>query len=323
MKLSLAFLFLTITSVTGNFVDSKCRNEVGEEILTCFPENSKSINLSARGKSSDADGKIIPTVFMHGLGDSGSNRGMKNLAKTVEDAYPGAYSIAVDVADGMKSYTSSIDSQVSDFAKVVASDPQLAKGFNAVGLSQGGLIVRAYVEQFNNPPVHNLISLCGPQGGVGDCPGGTPTWMCNVGKSVMYGMGFSFSGYWKNPEGDDAEQAYLEKSKYLADINNDRDDKNQRYKDNMLTVNKYVMVEALNDTVVVPHASEMHGFFKWGGTDEIVAWRDTEGYQNDFIGLKTLDEANKIDTYTYEGDHLRWSNDFWTNTVIPYLGDTF
>ncbi len=52
---------------------------------------------------------------------------------------------------------------MADFAAVVQSDPKLSKGFHAVGLSQGGLIVRAYVELYNNPPVVNLLSLCGPQ----------------------------------------------------------------------------------------------------------------------------------------------------------------
>jgi palmitoyl-protein thioesterase len=53
--------------------------------------------------------------------------------------------------------------QVDAFAKVVQADAKLAGGFNVVGLSQGGLIVRAYVQQVNNPPVYNLVSICGVQ----------------------------------------------------------------------------------------------------------------------------------------------------------------
>jgi palmitoyl-protein thioesterase len=318
MKFVLPISLIAVTSA------STC----SKDVPTCFSSldhvpasPSPSVNDNSVG-----DASYIPTVFMHGLGDSGSNRGMKNLAKTVSDTYPGAYSVAVDVANGMSSYTSSLESQVDDFAKTVSADSNLAKGFNAVGLSQGGLIVRAYVEKYNNPPVHNLLSLCGPQGGVGDCPGGTPSWMCNIGKSVMYGAGFSFSGYWKDTDGDasDTKAKYLEKSPYLADINNDRDAKNQQYVDNMLSVNKYVLVEALNDTVVAPHTSEQHGFFDWGSIDTVHSMEDDEGYQGDFIGLKTMNEVKKnVDWFTYEGDHLRWSDEFWTETILPYLGDTF
>ncbi|MDR3738002.1 MAG: hypothetical protein P4L40_03190 [Terracidiphilus sp.] len=53
--------------------------------------------------------------------------------------------------------------QVDQFAAAVRADPKLADGFNVVGLSQGGLIVRAYVEQYNDPPVYNLVSICGVQ----------------------------------------------------------------------------------------------------------------------------------------------------------------
>ena len=50
---------------------------------------------------------------------------------------------------------------------------------------------------------------------------------------------------------------------------------------------------------------------------------ETEGYAGDWLGLKTMDANGMIDYHSYEGDHLRWSNEFWDETVLPYLGDTF
>lgn len=44
---------------------------------------------------------------------------------------------------------------MDEFAKTVQSDPKLAGGFNVVGLSQGGLVVRGYIQQYNNPPVYD------------------------------------------------------------------------------------------------------------------------------------------------------------------------
>ena len=52
-----------------------------------------------------------------------------------------------------------MDKQVAKFAEVVRADPKLAKGFNAAGLSQGALVVRAYVLLYNDPPVLNLVSI--------------------------------------------------------------------------------------------------------------------------------------------------------------------
>ena len=63
-----------------------------------------------------------------------------------------------------------INKQIESFAQTVRSDPELARGFNLIGHSQGGLIVRAYVERFNNPPVYNMISWAGPQAGVFGVP---------------------------------------------------------------------------------------------------------------------------------------------------------
>lgn len=212
-------------------------------VVTCY-SGSPSTPPASPAAADAAD--YIPTVFMHGLGDSGSNRGMKNIAKSVSSRYPGAYSVAVDVANGMSSYTHTLESQVEDFAAAVLADGNLSRGFNAVGLSQGGLIVRAYVQKHGDdasyPAVHNLVSLCGPQGGVGDCPGGTPKSLCSVGKSFMYGAGLSFSGYWKDTSGDadKAKATYLEKSPYLADLNNDKDEKNDVYVKNLQAVNKCV-----------------------------------------------------------------------------------
>ena len=46
----------------------------------------------------------------------------------------------------------------------------LKDGFTFYGESQGGLIARVYVSEYNDPPVHNLIAISGPQAGVGACP---------------------------------------------------------------------------------------------------------------------------------------------------------
>lgn len=59
---------------------------------------------------------------------------------------------------------------MDQFAQVVQADPNLKNGFSAVGLSQGGLVVRGYIEKYNNPPVHSFVSICGVQGGEYNCP---------------------------------------------------------------------------------------------------------------------------------------------------------
>lgn len=128
---------------------------------------------TVRGTS---QGTYTPTVLMHGLGDAGSNSGMQSLAQTIETAYPGAYAVAVNVANTLFSYVVPIRDQIEEFAAAIKADPKLANEpeVNLVGLSQGGLVVRGYAELYAGrpgyPKVKNLVSICGVQNGVFNCP---------------------------------------------------------------------------------------------------------------------------------------------------------
>jgi pimeloyl-ACP methyl ester carboxylesterase len=135
-----------------------------------------------------------PVVLMHGLGDSGNSTQMRGLVASIESAYPGIYVVSASVADGnVLSYMTLIGDQVDEFTKVVQSDPRLATGFNLIGISQGGIIARAYIEKHNNPPVHNFLSLCGPQSGVGTCPAAIPPAICTFFELSPYGLVFSWN----------------------------------------------------------------------------------------------------------------------------------
>ena len=42
-------------------------------------------------------------------------------------------------------------------------------------------------------------------------------------------------------------------------------------------------------------------------------------YQSDLIGLKTLNEAEKVQFVSIVGDHLQFTESDITNTFIPFL----
>lgn len=52
-----------------------------------------------------------------------------------------------------------VNEQIDFVAQQVANITELKDGFDAIGFSQGGQFLRAYVERYNNPPVHNLITF--------------------------------------------------------------------------------------------------------------------------------------------------------------------
>ena len=93
-----------------------------------------------------------------------------HLPQAVGKKYPGVYSKCLTVADGVSSITTILSKQLDEFKAAIDSDDNLKNGFHAVGLSQGNLLIRAYIQKYNDPPVKNYISICGPHNGEGTCP---------------------------------------------------------------------------------------------------------------------------------------------------------
>jgi palmitoyl-protein thioesterase len=265
-----------------------------------------------------------PTVIAHGMGDSGKNKGMMSLCQTVRDKYPGSFVLCSTTADSGKSITMTFIEQLAAFREEIASHPELANGFNAVGLSQGNYLIESYVALVNDPPVYNFASICGPLYGIGTCPKNIAfDAVCPVWKLDPYGAPLAFSSYWKGTMDKDK---YLEKSVLLADVLNEKQQKNATVKANWLKLNQLLMIEADKDTMLVPRNTELGGMWAWGSQGNkapIVTLQASEGYQGDWIGLKTLDQLGKLRNSTFEGEHIRFTSEYWDANILPLLGNTF
>merc|ERR1711988_234183 len=101
----------------------------------------------------------------------------------------------------------------------------------------------------------------------------------------------SFCSYWRGID----KHTYLSNSQWLADINNDKS-LNQTRRSNMISLNKYMATVALKDDTVQPPQSAWHTYWEWGDVtrSKIMNLTDTEGYKNDVLGLKTLDERGDL-----------------------------
>ena len=79
-------------------------------------------------------------------------------------------SLSTPMWEQLDSIAKTIKKHVGSFAKnnhfIEKSDSKI----NLIGYSQGGLLARAYAQVHNTPKVHNLLSISGPQAGVGHCP---------------------------------------------------------------------------------------------------------------------------------------------------------
>lgn len=274
----------------------------------------------------------LPVVMWHGMGDSCCNpQSMGRIQAVIEGNIPGVYVKSImlgsdqdeDVTDG---FIGVVNDQIASVCSMLAADPKLRGGFNAIGFSQGGQFIRAYVERCNNPPVRNLITVGGQHQGVygfPNCPGVNVTvceWireLLDLGAYNSWIQNFLVQAqYWQDPL-DDA--GYLSGNIFLPDINNALPTKNQTYKNNILKLSNFVMVKFTEDTMVQPIESEWFGFYAPGQDQTVLPLRQTPLYTEDWLGLKQLDQQGKLAFYTVVGEHLQFSMQWFNETIIPYF----
>eukprot|EP00696_Hemimastix_kukwesjijk_P008960 gnl/Hemi2/21312_TR7074_c0_g1_i1.p1 gnl/Hemi2/21312_TR7074_c0_g1~~gnl/Hemi2/21312_TR7074_c0_g1_i1.p1 ORF type:complete len:298 (+),score=144.00 gnl/Hemi2/21312_TR7074_c0_g1_i1:37-930(+) len=274
-----------------------------------------------------------PVVIWHGMGDSANSpESMGKIQQTIQKALPGVYIVSIAMGssasdDSYNSFFMNVNDQLTAACKQLSEDPKLADGFNAVGFSQGGQFLRAYIQRCNTPKVLNLISIGGQHQGVYGMPNciGENSTLCEMMRKMLnVGAYVSIiqehlvqAEYWKDPF---ALDNYCAKSVFLADINNDCSDKKPAYKTNLMGLNKFVMVKFLNDTMVQPQESEWFGFYAAGQDKEIVPLRDSQLYKEDWLGLKQMDSDNKLVFIAIPGEHLQFTLEWFTDSIItPYL----
>eukprot|EP01125_Pyxidicula_operculata_P009634 TRINITY_DN3161_c2_g1_i1.p1 TRINITY_DN3161_c2_g1~~TRINITY_DN3161_c2_g1_i1.p1 ORF type:complete len:298 (+),score=47.91 TRINITY_DN3161_c2_g1_i1:119-1012(+) len=273
-----------------------------------------------------------PTVLWHGMGDTCCYPfSMGAIKGAIEQAIPGVYVYSIEIGDSIiedefHGFIGNVNSQVLQVCNQLKQDPNLKGGFNAVGFSQGSQFLRAYIERCNDPPVYNFITLGGQHQGVADIPScvsanGT---ICSMVEELLdFGAYNSLAQdlvvqaqYFHDPMDVTSYYAY---NKFLPDINNELS-VNQTYKNNILSLNNFVLIMFSQDTVVVPRESAWFGFYQDGNLNNIIPFNMTRLYQQDLIGIKTLDQAGKLKFDSAPGNHMQFSLDWFGAHVIgPYL----
>ncbi|ETV65943.1 hypothetical protein H257_17486 [Aphanomyces astaci] len=271
----------------------------------------------------------FPVVIMHGMGDAALNPGMQRLRKAVA-ARLGAYVTNVQIGASQAEDTSNgffmnLDKQVDYFARVVAEDQHLRHGFNALGFSQGNLVIRGYVERYNNPPVQSFISIHGPLAGVAGLPHCRPiNFICKKISEMISTAAYADSiqekiaqaNYFRDPTRIPEYQAH---ALFLPDLNNEKPSTNATYKANFATLQRLLLVRAAQDSMVYPSESEWFGAYEDGAFGRILAMNETTWYKADAFGLQTLDKAGKITFKETTGDHLRIP----TETLLAWADQYF
>jgi palmitoyl-protein thioesterase len=78
-----------------------------------------------------------------------------------------------------------------------------------------------------------------------------------------------------------------------------------------------MLIKFEKDTMIYPR--ETAWFQQLDEHNTVLPLNQTDFYNNDVIGLKTLTEAGKVDYHSLPGDHLTFTIDDVKNTMIPFL----
>ena len=269
-------------------------------------------------------------VLMHGLNqDHGS---LRQLVRWLGDAMPGVHVRNLEVGEGrLDSYFGDLNAQTRAICSALATAPALAGGFNAIGVNQGALLLRAYVQRCNSPPVHTYVSLGGPQCGVTSVPSlhdpladavmrngaffNSPDKGAST--SIHVQQRLTVSQYWRDPHQLDG---YLNESSFLADLNNERPLKNDSYRHALLSLNAMVLLRFEDDDIIAPRDSCWFSCLAPRSRRRMVPLEESELYEQDWIGLRGLREAGRLHLLSKPGRHLSFNRSYFTRSIVePYL----
>ncbi|KAK6645536.1 hypothetical protein RUM43_001813 [Polyplax serrata] len=219
-------------------------------------------------------------------------------------------------------YFLNVNKQVEEACQAIQSNPKMKNGYNAIGFSQGGQFLRAVAQRCPNPPMKFLISLGGQHQGVYGLPKclGDGV-LCNSIRKLLNTAAYVpwvqdnlvQAQYWHDPLN---EEIYRNYSTFIAEINNEKAIKNDSYITNLQKLETLVLVMFTEDSMVVPRESSWFGFYRPNQAKEIVPYNQTRLYEMDLIGFKKMVEGGKVDFLQVEGDHLQFTEEWFTKTII-------
>lgn len=234
-----------------------------------------------------------PTVLVHGIASSKNE--MVELENYLISQDIPTYNIEIGNGE-LTSIFMPMNEQCEILAEKIKIINQVEQ-ISIIAISQGGLLARCYVEKYthlsNYPRVHMLLTM------------GTP----HMGIYIQDSPGFYKSlvkDYWKDPFDYDN---YLRINTFLAYLNNEIAHENSSiYKNNMLSIGSFISVWSIIDTVIAPYQSASFEFYNTTAATEkgelvIVDFINSDAYEADLIGLRTLSNEKRFQNLQYDCQH--------------------
>lgn len=318
-------------------------------------------NLSKVDPSTSYNTHIYPVVLLHGI--ISDHTELLPVVKWLEANIPNPV-FNLDIGNGkVDSILKPMGWQLEELCNTIYGIEELRNGFHFIGMSQGGLLARGYVEKCNYFPVINLITWVSPHAGVFGL-GNIDNINLKRIYTPLYQSMYSFAGYFKDPF---RYEEYLKMASYLPDLNNEivnvntintrGDDENALFnyiynfennRNNMLSLQNFVMIWSSEDEILNPPASAMFSFFEindnkykkiydiynitsntrdvldiLGFELPVVDLFDSVQFKDDLIGLKTLWQTGRLHIFqtncTHAGHKTEACFPQMENMTFPFL----
>ncbi|XP_059633858.1 uncharacterized protein LOC132276449 [Cornus florida] len=274
--------------------------------------------------------KPLPFVVFHGIVDECKSAKVTNFTDSLKE-WSGAEGFCVEIGNGyMDTIFKPLTQQTAIACEKVKSMSELSNGYNIVAISQGNMVARGVIEFCDGaPPVKNYISVGGPQAGVAAAPclvnNTLGDFACSVTNDALkLGVYTEFvqnisapAGFIKIPTEIDW---YLKGCKFLPKLNNEiNGSRNSTYRERFTSLDNLVLIMHEQDSVLVPKETSWFWYYPDGSKDTVLPANQTSLYTEDWIGLKTLDDAGKVTYLSVPGEHANMSFSDMQTYIVPYI----
>ena len=286
-----------------------------------------------------------PIVVMHGMTSNATNQHI--LISHIRKAFPDAYIVVPTIPLCERQNLTRQCQWLADFLR---KDSKLQNGVTLMGHSQGGLLMRKMIEDGVLPKVLAYISIASPQRGVAGFPGDwdDPDWKDKdknaftklvarmqplidkiedyAGPFAMYAppvqKRFSPSGLYNSPFVPKA--AHILGNPFLAQLNNQYLHPHvQTYKDNLTKVGRVVCIQATEEIIVEPPASEWFGYYRRGSDKAKNVKSVTQSGIYTQLGLDQLAARQAFFLLMAKGTHsgIADSEENFKTNIAPFIAD--
>ena len=285
--------------------------------------------------------KPLPLLIWHGLGDRYDADGLRSTGELAQEVHPGTYVYYIRTdndgnSDRSNTFFGNITTYIEQVCEAIHNETRLFDPdteelrVDALGFSQGGQFLRGLLERCDGLSIRSLVTFGSQHNGIAEfqeC--GTFDLLCKGATALVKGNAWTeyvqnhvVPAQYYRPVNETTglpKEEYLEWSNFLADVNNEREEKNEAYTKKIASLDKFAMYVFEEDITVVPRES---GWFAEVNVTnrEVTPLRERKIYTEDWLGLKKLDEKGGLLIRNATGAHMELDDKTLIETFCEFFG---